>query len=50
MLYIVGYYVSYVQLCGGSYLYIRQTGVGSAKGIGAGESKRKADPLVLGGG
>jgi hypothetical protein len=27
--------VSYVQVCGGSYLYIRQTG-GSARGIGAG--------------
>jgi hypothetical protein len=33
------YYVSYVQFSGPSYLYIRQTGWESARGIGVGQSE-----------
>jgi hypothetical protein len=44
---IVGYYVSYVQFCGSSYLYIRQTGVGECQGYpdgGEQEKSRSAGP------
>jgi hypothetical protein len=35
-----GYCVSYVQFCGGSYLYIRQTGVGECQGHRGGAERR----------